>query len=560
MIQFGAVLIAFVTGAAWAQLDYADAGTYQVSHSVTVGGGARDVEVWIPVPVDDPGQTIEDLKLQPETAQLVTDDSQTVTLARLRPQGAQGEARLTVSYTARLRRPAFDKAASAQMDFGPYDPESPEVRDYTVPRSRIESDDPRIVELARQFAAEENPYRRAWAIYNHVIDHSTYVDAPARGALAMLQTKVGCCADYAMLFVAICRAAGIPARECSGFVVKGGGTWHSWAEFYLPNLGWIPCDPQAGDSSPEARELAFAEVSGPPGVALAKRHDITVSGDGPTRTAPAIQDSMVWGRGQIRAELRVLDVTEPHYGVLLAAGAATTLRLDMSKEDLLLACEEVREQGRACLSVAMSHRRDGIAYAAVFGSDDSGGRWQLYPEMTRQQCDTLLAQAAQARVMPAAMASCRVGEADAFTIILKDDGGLSWSALIGLPQEQFTQQVQAKIQAAQIPAVLAAHDAGHGLLGSAAFVPLTPGSGLTVKLWAPEKQFHEELDGYGPDGYRPVAICMAGKYPPLYTVAATRGPGGPEWDVEAGVTAETLGELQADWEARGFGVAAVWAQ
>ena len=560
MCSLGVFLACLLTGAAWAQLDYVDTGTYQVSHSVTVGGGARDVEVWIPVPVDAPGQTIEDLRLEPETAQLVTDDTETVTLARLRPAGDQGETKLTVSYTARLRRPAFDKAALAQMDFGPYDPESREVRDYTVPRSRIESDDPRIVGLARQFAAEGNPYRRAWAIYNYVIDHSSYVDAPARGALSMLQSEVGCCADYAMLFVAICRAAGIPARECSGFVVKGGGTWHSWAEFYLPDLGWIPCDPQAGDSSPEARELAFAEVSGPPGVALARRHDITLSGDGPTRTAPVIQDSRVWGRGRIGVELRVVDVTAPHYGVLLAAGSATTLRLDMSKEDLIAACEEARKQGRACLSVAMSHRHDGVLYAAVFGSDDSGGRWQLYPEITRQQCDTLLTQARQARVMPAALASCRVGEAEWFTLILKDDGGLSWSALIGLPEEQFAQQVQAKIQAAQVPFVLAAHDGGHGLVGSAAFVPLTPGCGLTVKLWAPEKQLHEELDRYGPEGYRPVAVSVAGKYPPRYTVAATRGQGGSGWDVETGVTGEGLAELQTDWEARGFSVAAVWAE
>lgn len=560
MIQFGALMIALLTGAAWAQLDYADAGTYQVSHSVTISGEARDLEVWLPVPMDDPGQTVEDVKLQPETAELLTDDSKTVSIARLRLPRSEGETKLSASYTVHLRRPAFDKAALARMDFGPYDPESPEVRDYTVPRSRIESDDPRIVELARQFASDGNPYRRAWAIYNHVIDQSSYVDAPARGALPMLQSKVGCCADYAMLFVAICRATGIPARECSGFVVKGGGTWHSWAEFYLPNLGWIPCDPQAGDSSPEARELAFAEVSGPPGVALARRHDITIGGDGPTRTAPVIQDSMVWGRGRTRAELRVVDVTAPHYGVLLAAGPATTLRLDMSKEDLVAACEEARGQGRRCLSVAMSRRHDGVLYAAVLGSDDSAGRWQLYPEMTRQQCDTLLAQARQAQVMPAAMASCRAGEADLFTMILKDDGGLSWSAVIGLPEEQFTQQVQAKIQAAQVPFVLAAHDAGHGLVGSAAFVPLTPGSGLTVKLWAPEKQFLEELDRYGPEGYSPVAISVGGKYPPRYTVAATRGEQAPQWDVETGVTAEGLAELQAEWESRGFGVVAVWAQ
>ena len=73
-----------------------------------------------------------------------------------------------------------------------------------------------------------------------------------------------------------------------------------------------------------------------------------------------------------------------------------------------------------------------------------------------------------------------------------------------------------------MPFVLAAHDDGHGLIGSAAFTPLSPGSGLTVKIWAPEKQFVEELDRYGPEGYSPVAISAGGKLSLIHISEPTR--------------------------------------
>jgi tetratricopeptide (TPR) repeat protein len=60
------------------------------------------------------------------------------------------------------------------------------------------------------------------------------------------------CRGYTILFVALARAAGIPARPVWGVAIiptslAGNGprhASHNWAEFYVPGTGWVPIDPQ----------------------------------------------------------------------------------------------------------------------------------------------------------------------------------------------------------------------------------------------------------------------------------------------------------------------------
>ena len=64
------------------------------------------------------------------------------------------------------------------------------------------------------------------------------------------------CRGYAMLFTALCRAAGIPARFVWGMARPAPGAdnrfgaiaSHNWSEFYVPGTGWVPVDPQAPES------------------------------------------------------------------------------------------------------------------------------------------------------------------------------------------------------------------------------------------------------------------------------------------------------------------------
>jgi len=79
----------------------------------------------------------------------------------------------------------------------------------------------------------------------------------------VLESRTGQCRDYANVYLALTRTAGMPARRVSGWVVS---TWqppagwefvvgttpegkpiggHAWTQVYLPDEGWTPVDPTA---------------------------------------------------------------------------------------------------------------------------------------------------------------------------------------------------------------------------------------------------------------------------------------------------------------------------
>ncbi len=72
--------------------------------------------------------------------------------------------------------------------------------------------------------------------------HSTIEEITARG--------MGVCQDFAHLWIAICRAMGIPARYVSGYVASQPGAAgsigqasHAWAEGWREGHGWVGYDP-----------------------------------------------------------------------------------------------------------------------------------------------------------------------------------------------------------------------------------------------------------------------------------------------------------------------------
>ncbi len=76
----------------------------------------------------------------------------------------------------------------------------------------------------------------------------------------------GSCSEYSFVYIAMCRAAGIPARYSGAITIRGDlasedEVFHRWCEIYLPNYGWLPVDPSGGDTpSPEGQAQRFGFV------------------------------------------------------------------------------------------------------------------------------------------------------------------------------------------------------------------------------------------------------------------------------------------------------------
>lgn len=86
----------------------------------------------------------------------------------------------------------------------------------------------------------------------------TYADTPAEKAL---QASGGVCQDHAQIMIAAVRAAGLPARYVSGYLMMNDrveqDASHAWAEVHTPTLGWVGFDVSNG-ISPDPRYVRIA--------------------------------------------------------------------------------------------------------------------------------------------------------------------------------------------------------------------------------------------------------------------------------------------------------------
>jgi hypothetical protein len=112
----------------------------------------------------------------------------------------------------------------------------------------IESDHPEIRALADSLppAKGVNAVRDIFDTVLSRVKKSDYV-VEDQGALRALKNGEGDCSEHSDLFVALCRARGIPALVTEGYVitpVRDGDTpKHAWTEVFIDKLGWVPFDP-----------------------------------------------------------------------------------------------------------------------------------------------------------------------------------------------------------------------------------------------------------------------------------------------------------------------------
>ncbi|UCC91199.1 MAG: transglutaminase domain-containing protein [Candidatus Aenigmatarchaeota archaeon] len=123
-------------------------------------------------------------------------------------------------------------------------PENVEV--YLQATENIQSSDPRFRNLAEEITRNsrddfEKVAKLALWVYDQMTYDLSYSDQTL-DAVTVLENKVGVCAEYTTLFIALARSIGIPTKYVSAHAYgEYGWERHAYAEVYLGK--WVPVDP-----------------------------------------------------------------------------------------------------------------------------------------------------------------------------------------------------------------------------------------------------------------------------------------------------------------------------
>src|SRR6202035_1741163 len=111
---------------------------------------------------------------------------------------------------------------------------------------------PAMATFSRELRSEANDDVLGFlhALMTQINEHMTFDEDPTNSGTSAIEAfglKRGVCQDYAHVFIACARSAGVPARFVSGHFLRADGmtsqqAGHAWAEACVPNLGWVGFD------------------------------------------------------------------------------------------------------------------------------------------------------------------------------------------------------------------------------------------------------------------------------------------------------------------------------
>ena len=210
--------------------------------------------MWIPLARTDAHQKFQVLAIESSVAWRKTRDAKHENeLLILQPRSSDSGERVRIRYqVTRLEKMPHAESGDPQQHLKP---------EKLVPLNI------RFTDIANEVTKGIAGDRaRGKAIYRHVLTHMKYSKAGkgwGRGdALYACDARKGNCTDFHAYFIALCRAAKIPARFAIGFMIPADcdagaiGGYHCWAEFYA-NSKWVPLDISEADKHPELADYYF---------------------------------------------------------------------------------------------------------------------------------------------------------------------------------------------------------------------------------------------------------------------------------------------------------------
>jgi len=272
----------------------------------------RDLEAWVPAPQRTWLQEVVSIQGGMETgalgarAEWVTEPEHGNAIAHvaLANAGPGRSDALVIKARIAVREVRAEPVEGVDPAVVDYDRNDQMVKLYLRPEPCVESDDPAIVARVHELVGEE---QRVWRIarlcHDHVVQRLKYQSTQGRmrGARHACVEGWGEAGEYAALFVALCRAAGVPARPLVGRSGLTGPSeaWHCWAEFMLPGGAWVPVDTNASQGAPAGQPDWFGRMEAARCV-LAVNYNLLLPPRPPTWLLPpegrtGLLQTLTWG-------------------------------------------------------------------------------------------------------------------------------------------------------------------------------------------------------------------------------------------------------------------------
>lgn len=232
---------------------------------------AKQIQLWVPYPIDDTWQVVDDFKLEgPFTSQTITDKEYGNKILYLKGNGKRlsgNNLKIKISFKVQRKEHGISDIESSSLELSP----GKSLRRFLEPDTLVPVNG-EIKKLAQKITQGKNSdLEKVRAIYDYLIDELTYAKDDPKvcglgNSLLTLEFKKGICTDYHSLFISLARSLGIPAKFEIGFRLpedtregKLNG-YHCWAKFYLKDRGWIPVDISEADKHPQKRDYFFGAI------------------------------------------------------------------------------------------------------------------------------------------------------------------------------------------------------------------------------------------------------------------------------------------------------------
>lgn len=252
--------------------------TFEMTYTAKIRGipsDARNVDIWIPYPVNDEAQEILEMKVEsPYPAKVNYDKEFGNGILFVKPDAGAGDFEVKMSFTVKRTEIRNKKLKNVDASIGKSDP----YYLYLTPSKYAVIND-----KVRKFAAKATEGRKgivdkARGTYEYILDKMAYnktVPGWGKGdvnriCLTINEGKEGTgnCTDFHSFFGAMMRSVGIPVVFEMGFPLTPGkdlpegkkGGYHCWAKFYVPGKGWVPVDISEADKAPKKADYFFGSI------------------------------------------------------------------------------------------------------------------------------------------------------------------------------------------------------------------------------------------------------------------------------------------------------------